>query len=139
MIDEAAESIEEAAELLLGGMKITGAGPARNPVYGLIAMVGFYPRQLGGNQIECPIPGYRDEGFDPASRPVAMVAMLEKPLADHGFGHAAGMMDDIGHALDQRRRLRIAFERRDPDHPVIAHMNPIGPPMRHVHEGAVWP
>jgi hypothetical protein len=93
--------ITEAA-LLFGGMKIAGAGPAGNRVYGLVAMIGLYPRQFGRDQIERLVPRHLDKGFYPASRPVAVVAVIKKALADHGLGDPASMMDDIGHVVDHR-------------------------------------
>ena len=73
LIDIAAKLVQEAAELLLGGMKVSGAGPTGDPINGFVSVFGLYARQFGGDKVEGLIPGHRDKGFVSASRPVTIL------------------------------------------------------------------
>ncbi len=116
----AAAEAEEALQLAARMVEAPGRGPAIGAAEDAgRAVLGTDAARLLRHQPHRAVPGDGHEGVAAAQR--AAPPAFQPALADMGPVHAAGGVNDVGHALDQAAGEGVAFEGPHADHAAIAH------------------
>ena len=124
---EATDQVQQAVQVALGVVELSGAAPAVGAGKdGSVAVGAAHALDFGGDEAFGFIPRHRNEGLRPAPFRRRARPMVEPGTAHRRFHDAQRRVHALGEGVPYRGRIFVALHRKQLAHPPVLHPDPIG-------------